>query len=132
LLAPDADDVEKKHRVAVGRALRKMELPPLWRVGYAWVPGAELYLQNTRSFESTLRADWIRGGQRGSFEERRQNFSARNRSMMHRDSIKHRLWRRSKSRSSDCNPGQPRLALRMTTIAALEAEKAKLKAAAAT
>jgi hypothetical protein len=50
--------VEKKHRVAVIRAIRRMELPPLWRVGRADTRWADDSLYNAGSEESTLWKDY--------------------------------------------------------------------------
>jgi hypothetical protein len=56
--------VEKKHRVAVTRALRRMRLPPLWSVRCANTVGSEYCLYNAGDEESTLRAfyfgSWLR------------------------------------------------------------------------
>jgi hypothetical protein len=52
--------IEKRHRVAVGRAIRNMELPPLWEWRRASKAGSEIYLTNTGSFESTLRGNWLK------------------------------------------------------------------------
>jgi hypothetical protein len=49
--------VEKKHRVAVTRALRHMELPPTWRVSRGH--GSEYCLYDKCDEESTLRADYL-------------------------------------------------------------------------
>jgi len=40
---------EKKHRVAVLRALEGMELPPLWKVWRLWRQGGELCIYNAGS-----------------------------------------------------------------------------------
>jgi hypothetical protein len=50
------DSVEKRHRVAVARALRRMTLPPLWWVRRADKQGAEYCLYNAGDEESTSRA----------------------------------------------------------------------------
>jgi hypothetical protein len=52
---------EKKHRVAVTRALRQMELPPLWRTVRLNRSGAEHCLYNTGSLESTKRKYHLAG-----------------------------------------------------------------------
>jgi hypothetical protein len=54
--------IEKRHRVAVARAIRTMTLPGLWRTKWVWKPGNELYLYNAGSIESTLHARWLRDG----------------------------------------------------------------------
>jgi hypothetical protein len=55
---PVDDMVEKKHRVAVIRAIRQMKLPPLW-----WVQrGSEDCLYNAGSPESTLRKEFYGDG----------------------------------------------------------------------
>ena len=51
--------IEKKHRVAVARALRKMTLPEPWDVRAIWVPGAEHCLYNPCSLISTASVDWF-------------------------------------------------------------------------
>jgi hypothetical protein len=48
--------VEKRHRVAVGRAMRTITLPGLWKV---WDHDKERCLYNAGSVESTLRKDWL-------------------------------------------------------------------------
>jgi len=52
---------EKKHRVAVTRALRQMELPPLWRTVRLNRSGAEHCLYNAGSLESTKRKYHLAG-----------------------------------------------------------------------
>jgi hypothetical protein len=52
---------EKKHRVAVTRALRQMELPSLWRTVRLNRSGAEHCLYNAGSLESTKRKYHLAG-----------------------------------------------------------------------
>lgn len=52
---------EKKHRVAVTRAFRQMELPPLWRTVRLNRSGAEHCLYNAGSLESTIRKYHLAG-----------------------------------------------------------------------
>jgi hypothetical protein len=54
---------EKKHRVAVTRALRQMELPRLWRTVRLNRSGAEHCLYNAGSLESTKRKYHLAGWQ---------------------------------------------------------------------
>jgi hypothetical protein len=64
LIAANPDDAwtpEKKHRVAVTRALRQMELPPLWRTVRLNRSGAEHCLYNAGSLESTKRKYHLAG-----------------------------------------------------------------------
>jgi hypothetical protein len=51
--------VEKKHRVAVTRALRSMVLPSTWGVLMMRTEGSEYCLYDKCSAESTLRADYL-------------------------------------------------------------------------
>jgi len=55
---PDAC-MEKKHRVAVTRALRKMVLPSTWGVLALWRQGNEYCLYNRCDLESTLRYTYL-------------------------------------------------------------------------
>jgi hypothetical protein len=55
---PDAR-MEKKHRVAVTRALRKMVLPSAWGVLALWRQGNEYCLYNRCDLESTLRYTYL-------------------------------------------------------------------------
>jgi hypothetical protein len=57
---------EKKHRVAVIRALERMELPPLWKVWRIGRPGCELGLYNAGSVMSTVRKGCINKGENAS------------------------------------------------------------------
>jgi hypothetical protein len=57
---------EKKHRVAVIRALERMELPPLWKVWRIGRPGCELGLYNAGSVMSTVRKGCINKGEDAS------------------------------------------------------------------
>jgi hypothetical protein len=69
--------VEKKHRVAVSRALRRMKLPPLWEVVQLAKSGAEYCLHNTGSLESTHIGGW-RKQTRGSTAHTRRDPGAGN------------------------------------------------------
>ena len=51
--------IEKKHRVAVNRALTNMTLPEPWEVQYSWSRGAMRVLCNTCAPEIVARADWL-------------------------------------------------------------------------
>jgi hypothetical protein len=53
--------LQKKHRVAVARALRRMELPPMWRVAQLHRRAAEYCLYNTGSPESTKQKYYLNG-----------------------------------------------------------------------
>jgi hypothetical protein len=50
--------IEKKHRVAVSRALRKMVIPESWAVIRLERQGSEYLLYNRLSLESTVRMRW--------------------------------------------------------------------------
>jgi len=54
-----ANRVEKKHRVAVSRALRKTSLPETWDIRYGGRQGGEHVLYNRLSLESTSRCLWL-------------------------------------------------------------------------
>jgi hypothetical protein len=56
---PDERRVQKKHRVAVTRALRSMELPSTWGVCMLQRRGAEYCLYDKCDEESTLRTDYL-------------------------------------------------------------------------
>jgi hypothetical protein len=43
-------------------AASTVTLPGLWRTGWVWKAGSELYLYNAGSIESTLHAQWLRDG----------------------------------------------------------------------
>jgi hypothetical protein len=58
--------VEKKHRVAVARALRRMELPGTWRLWRAGRTGMCIY--NECSLRSAGRFHWL-NYQQGSFDD---------------------------------------------------------------
>jgi hypothetical protein len=60
--------VEKKHRVAVGRALRRMELPGTWSVRRRWKSGAEVIIYDACNLRSTTRFEWLRH-ERGTFDD---------------------------------------------------------------
>jgi hypothetical protein len=55
---PGINRVEKKHRVAVARALRKMTLPEPWKVDRMIGHGEEYCLYNSCSLFSAARLDW--------------------------------------------------------------------------
>jgi len=69
--------VEKKHRVAVSRALRTMALPETWAVSYAERRGGDAVLYNRLSIESTSRMRWLTifGANRCSYEKYVQHYS---------------------------------------------------------
>jgi hypothetical protein len=52
--------VGRSQRVAVARALRTMNLPPLWGLTNCWLEGSERCVYNTGSVESILRMEWYR------------------------------------------------------------------------
>jgi hypothetical protein len=56
---PDEWRVQKKHRVAVTRGLRRMELPSTWGVCMLQRRGAEYCLYDKCDEESTLRVDYL-------------------------------------------------------------------------
>jgi hypothetical protein len=71
--------VDKKHRVAVARALRKMTLPEMWEVRRLWSTGAECCLYNGCSLVSAAHLDWFAYGNHrrcslAEFMERRTDF----------------------------------------------------------
>ena len=51
--------VEKKHQVAVNRALSNMPLPDPWEVRYSGSRGNMRVLFNTQDAESRARAEWL-------------------------------------------------------------------------
>ena len=53
------DRIEKKHQVAVNRALSSMTLPEPWEAGYSGSRGNMRVLYNARDAESRARADWL-------------------------------------------------------------------------
>jgi hypothetical protein len=67
--------VEKKHQVAVNRALSNMALPEPWEVRYSGSRGNMRVLYNTRDAESRARAEWLTRHDSGweEFIERRKN-----------------------------------------------------------
>ena len=67
--------VEKKHRVAVARALRTMALPDPWRVAQMSRPGAEYCLFNACSVESRTRLNWHQTFSHISLEAMKQKYS---------------------------------------------------------
>ncbi len=67
--------VEKKHRVAVARALRTMVLPEPWQVTYLSRPGTEYCLFNACSVESKTRFMWHESFSYISLETMKQKFS---------------------------------------------------------
>ena len=67
--------VEKKHRVAVARALRTMALPEPWRVAQMSRPGAEYCLFNACSVESRTRLNWHQTFSHISLEAMKQKYS---------------------------------------------------------
>ncbi len=67
--------VEKKHRVAVARALRTMVLPEPWQVAYLARPGTEYCLFNACSVESQTKFRWHQSSSYISLETMKQNFS---------------------------------------------------------
>jgi hypothetical protein len=74
------DLIQKRHRVAVARALRRMELPALWWVRRADKQGAEYCLYNAGDEESTLRAVFLGDSYAwnyASFEQWKERFSHR-------------------------------------------------------
>ena len=71
----DAAFVEKKHRVAVARALRTMALPEPWRVAQMSRPGAEYCLFNACSVESRTRLNWHQTFSHISLEAMKQKYS---------------------------------------------------------
>ncbi len=66
--------VEKKHRVAVARALRTMLLPEPWQVAYLSRPGTEYCLFNACSAESQTRFKWHESFSHTSLETMKQKF----------------------------------------------------------
>lgn len=58
-------DIEKKHRVAVTRALRKMTLPGTWCVQRVWAHGEEYCLCDECSLMSMGRKEWLESLARG-------------------------------------------------------------------
>jgi hypothetical protein len=56
---PGINRPEKKHRVAVARALRKMTLPETWEVRRMEGHGEEYCLHNACSLTSVARMDWL-------------------------------------------------------------------------
>ena len=56
---PRIDRIEKKHQVAVNRALSSMTLPEPWEARYSGSRGNMRVLYNTRDPESKARADWL-------------------------------------------------------------------------
>ncbi len=56
---PGIDRIEKKHRVAVARAIRKMVLPGTWRTRMVYASGAEYCVCNECSLISMARLDWF-------------------------------------------------------------------------
>ena len=69
---PEFDGVEKKHQVAVNRALTCMVLPEFWEAQYSGARGNMRILYNTCDPQSTARADWLIKRDCGSddFQER--------------------------------------------------------------
>ena len=67
------DRVEKKHQVAVNRALSAMTLPPDWEARYSGSRGNKRVLFNTGDAESRARAEWLTKQDCGweEFRERR-------------------------------------------------------------
>ena len=56
---PELGVVEKKHQVAVNRALSCMALPKPWEARYSATRGSMRVLYSTRDPESAARADWL-------------------------------------------------------------------------
>jgi hypothetical protein len=56
---PGIDRIEKKHRVAVARAIRKMVLPGTWHTRMVYASGAEYCVCNECSLISMARLDWF-------------------------------------------------------------------------
>lgn len=56
---PELDVVEKKHQVAVNRALSCIALPEPWEARYSATRGSMRILYRTRDPESAARADWL-------------------------------------------------------------------------
>ncbi len=67
--------IEKKHRVAVARALRTMVLPEPWQVVYLSRPGTEYCLFNACSVESQTKVSWHETFSHISLETMKQKFS---------------------------------------------------------
>lgn len=69
--------VEKKHRVAVSRALRTMAMPEAWAVRCSERRGGDAVLYNRLSFESTNRMRWLTlfGANHCSYEKYNQHYS---------------------------------------------------------
>ena len=56
---PEFDGVEKKHQVAVNRALSSMALPKSWEARYSEARGGTRVLYNTGDPVSCAKADWL-------------------------------------------------------------------------
>jgi len=65
---PDELQIRKKHRVAVARALRRMNLPSTWGVRMEHRQGSEYCLYDKCDEESTLRADYLGWWRRSMFD----------------------------------------------------------------
>ena len=69
---PEFEGVEKKHQVAVNRALSSMALPESWEARYSEARGGTRVLYNARDPESCVRADRLtkRDGSWGDYRNR--------------------------------------------------------------
>jgi hypothetical protein len=65
---PDELLIRKKHRVAVARALRRMNLPSTWGVRMGHRQGSEYCLYDKCDEESTSRADYLGWWRRSMFD----------------------------------------------------------------
>ena len=74
---PESDGVEKKHQVAVNRALTSMLLPEFWEAQYSGARGNMRVLHNTCDPESAARADWLTKRDCGSDDYRERHASER-------------------------------------------------------
>ncbi len=72
---PEFDGVEKKHQVAVNRALTSMVLPEFWEAQYSGARGNMRVLYNTCDPESAARADGLTKRDCGSDDDRERHAS---------------------------------------------------------